>query len=127
MLGLKAGHVRVLQLRALRLAFQGEDKERERTMALSYPSKNVPTGMECTEHVSNALQFAKEEAQSMSHGFVGTEHVLLGLLREGSITPVLEELGVDLVRVRGGIAFLRGGKPLPGKYPGASPGFTRHV
>ena len=78
-LGLKAGHVRVLQLRALRLAAQGKDKERERTMAPSNPSKNVPTGMECTEHVLSALQFAREEAQSMSHGFVGTEHVLLGL------------------------------------------------
>lgn len=126
-LGLKAGHVRVLQLRALRLASQGEDKERERTMALSHPSKNVSTGTQYTEQVSNALQFAREEARSMSHGFIGTEHVLLGLLREGSVTPLLEQLGVDLVRARGGIAFLRGGKPLPGKYPGEEPGFTRHV
>lgn len=63
----------------------------------------------------------------MQHGFVGTEHLLLGLLREGSVTPMLEQLGVDLVRVRGGIAFLRGGKPLPGRYPDAPPGLTRHV
>jgi atypical dual specificity phosphatase len=126
-LGVKAGHVRVLQLRALRLASQGKDNERERKMTLSRPSKNVPTGTEYTEQVSNALQFAREEARSMSHGFVGTEHVLLGLLREGSVTPLLEQLGVDLVRARGGIAFLRGGKPLPGKHPGEEPGFTRHV
>src|SRR6266699_2165158 len=85
---------------------------------LERKTKKVPTGMECTEQVTNALQFAKEEAQSMSHGFIGTEHVLLGLLREGSVTPLLEQLGVDLVRARGGVAFLRGGKPLPGKRPG---------
>jgi atypical dual specificity phosphatase len=126
-LGLKAGHVRVLQLRALRLASGKEDKERERTMTLPHSSKNVSTGTEYTEQVTNALQFAKEEAQSMSHGFIGTEHVLLGLLREGSVTPLLEQLGVDLVRARGGVAFLRGGKPLPGKRPGEEPGFTRHV
>ena len=34
-------------------------------------------------------------------------------------------MGVDLVRARGGIAFLRGGKR--GKHPGEEPGFTRHV
>jgi hypothetical protein len=35
-----------------------------------------------TEHALNALRFAREEAVDLQHGYVGTEHIVLGLLRE---------------------------------------------
>lgn len=126
-LGLKAGNVRVLQLRALRLASQVEDKERNREISMPKAPKDVSTSLEYTEQAKHAFELAREEAMTMRHGFVGTEHLLLGLIREGSVAPLLEHLGVDLVRVRGGIAFLRGGKPLPGRDPSNPPGMTRHV
>ncbi|HXL73215.1 MAG TPA: Clp protease N-terminal domain-containing protein, partial [bacterium] len=45
---------------------------------------------------------AKEEARRLNHNFIGTEHLLLGLIREGGgvAVAVLESLGIDLESVR---------------------------
>ena len=50
-----------------------------------------------TEQAKNALALAKEAAQSLSHSYIGTEHILLGLLaqEEGTAGKVLEEFGVE--------------------------------
>ncbi len=50
-----------------------------------------------TEQAKNALELAKEAAQSLSHSYIGTEHILLGLLaqEEGTAGKVLEEFGVE--------------------------------
>ncbi|HEX4212805.1 MAG TPA: Clp protease N-terminal domain-containing protein [Candidatus Dormibacteraeota bacterium] len=55
-----------------------------------------------TEHAKTALSLAEEEAASNNHSYVGTEHVLLALLREerGLGGRVLRELGADLDTVR---------------------------
>ena len=56
------------------------------------------------------LELAVEEAQNMGHYYVGTEHLLLGLLREeeGIAARVLENLGVDIEDVREEILSLLG-------------------
>ena len=36
-----------------------------------------------TEKAENALRYAQESAQQMGHNYVGTEHILIGLLKEG--------------------------------------------
>ncbi|HZC79985.1 MAG TPA: Clp protease N-terminal domain-containing protein, partial [Ktedonobacterales bacterium] len=48
------------------------------------------------------LELAVDEAQRMNHHYIGTEHLLLGLVREGEgiAAGVLENLGVNLERVR---------------------------
>jgi DNA-directed RNA polymerase subunit RPC12/RpoP len=48
------------------------------------------------------LQFAQEEAQRLGHNYIGTEHLLLGLVREGEgvAAKALTELGVDLEKIR---------------------------
>jgi ATP-dependent Clp protease ATP-binding subunit ClpC len=45
---------------------------------------------------------AQEEARELDHNYIGTEHLLLGLVREGEgiAAGVLESLGVNLDRVR---------------------------
>ena len=50
-----------------------------------------------TEKASNALNLAIESASDMGHTYVGSEHVLLGLIKEGSgvAYTVLNELGVE--------------------------------
>ena len=50
-----------------------------------------------TEKASNALNLAIESASDMGHTYVGSEHVLLGLLKEGSgvAYTVLNDLGVS--------------------------------
>ncbi|HOK70999.1 MAG: ATP-dependent Clp protease ATP-binding subunit [Bacillota bacterium] len=57
------------------------------------------------------LELSIDEARLMGHGYVGTEHLLLGLLREGEgvAAQVLENLGVDLDRARAEILDLLGG------------------
>lgn len=54
------------------------------------------------EHAQHVLTLAREEAQSFNHHYIGTEHVLLGLLREqrGLAAQVLSTLGVELDATR---------------------------
>lgn len=55
-----------------------------------------------TPRVKRVLAFAIEEATALSHNYVGTEHLLLGLLREeeGAASDVLKGLGLNLGKVR---------------------------
>jgi ATP-dependent Clp protease ATP-binding subunit ClpC len=55
-------------------------------------------GYNFTERVRNVLALAREEAAALGHEYVGTEHALLALIREGQgvATTVLIGLGVDL-------------------------------
>ncbi len=55
-----------------------------------------------TERARKVLSLAQEEAQRFQHNYIGTEHLLLGLVREGEgvAAKVLSNLGVDLEKVR---------------------------
>src|SRR5713226_9366751 len=55
-----------------------------------------------TERARHVMRLAQEEAQRLQHNYIGTEHLLLGLLREGEgvAGKVLMSLDVDLERVR---------------------------
>lgn len=55
-----------------------------------------------TERASRALLLAQEEARRLNHDYVGTEHILLGLvsLGEGVAAEVLQNLGIELEKVR---------------------------
>src|SRR3954454_3099036 len=63
-----------------------------------------------TERARKVLSLAQEEAQRFNHNYIGTEHLLLGLIREadGTAGKVLAELGVDLNRVRAGVEHIIG-------------------
>jgi ATP-dependent Clp protease ATP-binding subunit ClpC len=58
---------------------------------------------------------AMSEARTMNHTYVGTEHLLLGLMREGKgiAAQVLSELGVSLEKVREETLKLLGSDPQP--------------
>src|SRR5207302_1075821 len=66
-----------------------------------------------TPRAKRVLELAVEEARSLGHNYVGTEHLLLGLIREGEgvAAKVLLELGVDRKRVREETLKLLGGAP----------------
>ena len=55
-------------------------------------------GYNFTERVRKVLAMAREEAARLHHEYVGTEHILLGLIREGEgvAAAVLQNLNVDL-------------------------------
>src|SRR6266511_834267 len=63
-----------------------------------------------TERARRVLQLAQEEAQRFNHNYIGTEHLLLGLVREGEgvAAKVLANLGVELNKVRSAVEFIIG-------------------
>jgi ATP-dependent Clp protease ATP-binding subunit ClpC len=76
-----------------------------------------------TDRARRVLTFAQEEARLLNHSFIGTEHVLLGLLREGEGlgAVALRELGVSLEDARQQVEAVIG---MAGSAPVGSPPFT---
>ena len=76
-----------------------------------------------TPRAKKVLELSVEEAQSLSHNYIGTEHLLLGLIREGEgvAAKVLENLGVKLDKAREiTINLLGGNVPKAGGATGAA-------
>ena len=76
-----------------------------------------------TDRARRVLVLAQEEARLLNHGFIGTEHILLGLIHEGDglAAKALEQLGVSLEDVRAQVTEVIG---LSGSVPMGSPPFT---
>ena len=65
--------------------------------------ERAPTGdMGLTPRAKKVIELAVDEARRLNHSYIGTEHLLIGLMREGEGVPagVLESLGVSLDKVR---------------------------
>ncbi len=80
------------------------------------PSTLVSGDIPFTPKAKKVMELAMDEAVSLGHNYIGTEHLLLGLLREGEgvASQVLINLGLDLNKVRGEVMRLLGS---------ATPGF----
>jgi ATP-dependent Clp protease ATP-binding subunit ClpC len=65
-------------------------------------SKNPPTTPPFTPNAKKTLEFALREALSLGHSYIGTEHLLLGILRNDSCAAItlLNTKGLDLVELR---------------------------
>ena len=77
-----------------------------------------------SERARRVLSLAQEEAQRFNHNYIGTEHILLGLVREtdGVAAKVLANLGVELNKVRSAVEFIIGrGERSPGGEIGLTP------
>ena len=63
-----------------------------------------------SERARKVLTLAQEEAQRFSHNYIGTEHILLGLVREneGTAAKVLGGLGIELNKIRSAVEFIIG-------------------
>lgn len=99
---LKLGQgVAVNVLRNLGLDFDIVRQEVERLVGYG-PEIQVYGDPALTGRVKKVFEFANEEAASLGHNYVGTEHLLLGLLRQtdGVAAQVLENLNVNLQEVR---------------------------
>ena len=72
-----------------------------------------------SERARRVLSLAQDEAQRFNHNYIGTEHILLGLVREteGVAARVLDGLSVDLTKVRSAVEFIigRGERPAQGE------------
>ncbi|NGX61328.1 MAG: Negative regulator of genetic competence ClpC/MecB [Chlamydiae bacterium] len=99
---LKLGQgVAVNVLRNLGLDFETVRQEVERLVGYG-PEIQVYGDPALTGRVKKVFEYANEEAAHLGHNYVGTEHLLLGLLRQtdGVAAQVLENLNVDLQEVR---------------------------
>ncbi len=86
------------------------------------PSGHIPF----TPRAKKVLELSLREALQLGHNYIGTEHILLGLIREGDgvAAQVLVKLGADLNRVRQQVTRLLTGHAGAGVYrlrPGADP------
>lgn len=99
---LKLGQgVAVNVLRNLGLDFETVRQEVERLVGYG-PEIQVYGDPALTGRVKKVFEFSNEEAANLGHNYVGTEHLLLGLLKQtdGVAAQVLENLNVDLSEIR---------------------------
>ena len=84
----------------------------------SSPSGHIPF----TPRAKKVLELSLREALQLGHNYIGTEHILLGLIREGEgvAAQVLVKLGADLSRVRQQVIQLLSGYPGPAGASGQS-------
>jgi ATP-dependent Clp protease ATP-binding subunit ClpC len=87
---------------------------REKVEETIGPSGTQPTGSPpFTPRAKKVLELSLREALQLGHNYIGTEHMLLGLVREGEgvAAQVLQSLGADLNRVRQQVIQLLSGYP----------------
>lgn len=91
--------VNVLERMGLALETVREEVEKE---VGSGPPQKAVGNIPYTPRVKKVLALANKEAKALNHSYVGTEHLLLGLLREGEgvAARVLKRLDVDIQRTR---------------------------
>ncbi len=79
------------------------DDVREQVTEIIGPGQQPPAGhIPFTPRAKKVLELSLREALQLGHNYIGTEHILLGLIREGEgvAAQVLQKLGADLNRVR---------------------------
>jgi ATP-dependent Clp protease ATP-binding subunit ClpC len=93
--------VAVNVLERMGLDLEGVRMEVEKHVG-SHPEAKMVGNIPYTPRVKKVLVLAGKEAKALNHSYVGTEHILLGLLREGEgiAARVLKSLEVDPVRTR---------------------------
>lgn len=94
-------------------------------------SPTAPSEVTLTPRAKKIIELAIEESRALGHSHVGTEHLLLGLVREGEgvAADALTSLGVSLEKLRqqviATIGQQHGSSPLPGRFGQASEGIQR--
>lgn len=98
-----------------------EEKVREAVSQIVEPVKGaIQAEPSLTPKAKRVLELSVDEARRMGHNYVGPEHLLLGLIREGEgvAAQLLNALGADYRKLRAMVAHLQGGQDHPeGKDP----------
>ncbi len=74
--------------------------------------KIIQQGISYTPRAKRVVELAIEESQNLGHNYVGTEHIMLGLIREGEgiAAQVLANMGIDLKKARKEVIQMLGGE-----------------
>ncbi len=102
--------------RALRAAGVDAEAARQQVLDIIGRGQQQPRGhIPFTPRAKKVLQLAVREARQLGHLYIGTEHLLLGLLREGQgvACQVLSRLGADADTIREHVAGLSGQPDVP--------------
>src|SRR5881394_755702 len=95
---------------ARRLLHSGGSVESNRKKIHEYPTvgEKIPTSVDLplSNECKRVLAYAAEEAERLGHKYIGTEHLLLGLLREEKCfaSEILQERGLKLAQIRDELA-----------------------
>jgi ATP-dependent Clp protease ATP-binding subunit ClpA len=103
--------VAATSLESLGISLQGVRREVE---AIIGRGQSAPTGhIPFTPRAKKVLELSLREALELGHNYIGTEHILLGLIREGEgvAAQVLVKLGASLDRVRQQVIEVQSGDP----------------
>jgi deazaflavin-dependent oxidoreductase (nitroreductase family) len=105
LLGLLAegGGLGVRSLEALGISPQTVRQRVEEAVGRANPAERVPSGhIPFTPQAKKVLELSLREARNLGHNYIGTEHILLGLIAtgEGTAAAVLHGVGADLDGVR---------------------------
>jgi len=92
--------VNVLRSRGIELESVRAEVEKE--VGTGPPDQKAIGNIPFTPRTKQALSFASKEARALNHTYVGTEHILLGLLRQGDgvAARVLRQLGLEIEKTR---------------------------
>jgi ATP-dependent Clp protease ATP-binding subunit ClpC len=110
--------------RALELLGIDQDGLRRQVEDLARRGEESPAGaIPLTPRAKTVLELTLREAQEMGHNYIGTEHILLGLIREGNgVVPlVLAKLGADLHSTKQQVSFVLQGSRAGGSAPTGEP------
>ncbi|SES19622.1 ATP-dependent Clp protease ATP-binding subunit ClpC [Gracilibacillus ureilyticus] len=96
--------------KALHAIGLGADKIREEVESLIGKGNQVSQTIHYTPRAKKVIELSMDEARKLGHSYVGTEHILLGLIREGEgvAARVLNNLGVSLNKARQQVLQLLG-------------------
>jgi ATP-dependent Clp protease ATP-binding subunit ClpC len=103
----------------------GLEPARQQVAEIVGRGKKSPSGhIPFTPRAKKILELSLREALQLSHNYIGTEHILLGLIREGEgvAVEVLVNLGADLKRVRQEVIQLQADSPITEEMPQGSRG-----
>jgi len=118
-------HEQVLQIVSRSQSYQQSPQIRKPSEPVTGPAMSMDElTQRFTERARKVFELTHEEAARFNHNYIGTEHLLLGLVKEGDgiAARVLANLGVQLPKVRSAVEFIIGrGDGLIVGQPGLTP------
>src|SRR5699024_4518374 len=87
-----------------------EEQIRDGVFKLITEGTEMPTSLHYTPRAKRVIELSMDEARKLHHNFVGTEHILLGLIREseGVASRVLAAAGLNITRARAAVIRMLG-------------------
>ncbi|WP_248929059.1 ATP-dependent protease ATP-binding subunit ClpC [Paenibacillus hamazuiensis] len=101
----------------------GLEKIQDEVESLIGRGQEQPTNIAYTPRAKKVIELSMDEARKLGHTYVGTEHILLGLIREGEgvAARVLNNLGISLNKARQQVLQLLGSSEVVSTNHGANP------